>query len=122
MPNSLENIGGYAFFECEKLPIPPLPSSLIIIGDCAFGYMGTPYSESQDLIIPDLVTSIGAAAFYGRKLKSIILGHSLENIGENAFYGIGNKLDEIRIPRSVTSIGACAFFSNSNNYPSRVIV
>ena len=122
LPNSLENIGSYAFHECEKLPIPPLPSSLIIIGDCAFGYMGTPYSESQDLVIPDHVTSIGAAAFYGRKLKSVILGHSLENIGNHAFESGYNKIDEIRIPRSVTSIGELAFFSGDNHYPSRVIV
>lgn len=122
LPNSLEIIGSHAFCDCEKLPIPPLPISLITIGSCAFGYMGTPYPEAQDIVIPDLVTSIGTAAFYGRKIKSVILGHSLEIIGENAFYGSGNKLDEIRIPRSVTSIGALAFFSNSNSYPRRVIV
>lgn len=57
--------------------------------------------------VPNTVTSIGAHAFDGRLLTSIILPNSITTIEESAFYGAA--LTSINIPENVTSIGIDAF-------------
>ena len=62
-------------------------------------------------MIPNSVTSIGYAAFYGcNSLTSITIPGSVTSIESSTFYGC-NSLTSITIPDSVTSIGYAAFHS-----------
>ena len=59
--------------------------------------------------IPNSVTKIGIAAFWGcHGLTSITIPNSVTSIGSSAFYGC-TGLTSITIPESVTSIGEFAF-------------
>lgn len=74
------------------------------IGDAAFG--ATPNLIS--ITIPDGVTSIGRAAFFGTGLTNIEIPDSVTSIGDEAFQTCVS-LTNIIIPDGVTSIGATAF-------------
>ena len=83
IPNSVTNIGRYAFSWCKSL---------------------------QSITIPNSVTIIDAYAFYECKsLKSITIPNSVTSIGESAFYEC-KSLQSITIPNSVTNIGRYAFY------------
>ena len=53
------------------------------------------------------VTEIGGSAFYGKKVKSVMLPMGLKSIGDNAF--MSSTISEINIPATVTNIGKRAF-------------
>ena len=59
LPESLTEIGNYAFDNCTKL--------------------------TGDVVIPDSVTSIGENAFSGTAIETLTIGSGIEEIGENAF-------------------------------------
>ncbi|MGN0526654.1 MAG: leucine-rich repeat protein, partial [Acutalibacteraceae bacterium] len=87
VPDSVTNIGDYAFYICRNLKI---------------------------ITIPDSVTSIGNYAFYKcTNLISVSIGNSVTSIGNEAFNGC-TSLTSITIPNSVTSIGNFAFEECSN--------
>ena len=104
--NGVINIGDYAFYGCEWLETATLPNSLISIGDYAF-------QNCYDLAkinIPDNVTSIGDSAFqYCSSLTSVVIPDGVTSIGNSVFRGCYN-LTSIVIPDSVTSIGDYAFY------------
>ena len=72
----------------------------------------TKYNGKQtDVVIPDIVTTIGElACFWSLKVVSVTIPSSVTNIGDNAFSGCCS-LKSITIPSSVTSIGNRAFAS-----------
>ena len=106
IPDSVTNIGDYAFGNCRSLTNIVIPNSVTSIGDNAFEYC---FSLSN-LIIPDGVTSIGDGAFVGcTSLSSVVIPDSVSCIGNNAFWGC-ESLTDIVIPNSVTSIGKSAFY------------
>ena len=106
IPDSVTNIGDYAFWNCRSLTNIVIPNSVTSIGDNAFEYC---FSLSN-LIIPDGVTSIGDGAFVGcTSLSSVVIPDSVSCIGNNAFGGC-ESLTDIVIPNSVTSIGESAFY------------
>ena len=87
IPNSVRNIGYYAFSNCRYL---------------------------KSITIPYGVTSIYQSAFYGCDgLESITISNSVNSISLSAFDGC-NSLQSITIPNSVTSIGSFAFGGCSN--------
>ena len=106
IPDSVTNIGDYAFWNCRSLTNIVIPDSVTSIGDNAFEYC---FSLSN-LIIPDGVTSIGDGAFVGcNSLSSVVIPDSVSCIGNNAFWGC-ESLTDIVIPDSVASIGDYAFY------------
>ena len=110
IPDSVTNIGDYAFWNCGSLTNIVIPNSVTSIGDNAFEYC---FSLSN-LIIPDGVTSIGDGAFVGcTSLSSVVIPDSVSCIGNNAF-GCCESLTDIVIPNSVTSIGESAFYECSS--------
>lgn len=82
VPDSVVNIGSYAFRNCEFLEHIILPDSLINIGESAFSRC----KSLQDIILPDSITKICRDTFYGcQSLKKIKLPNSLTEIGNSAF-------------------------------------
>ncbi|MDR1301530.1 MAG: leucine-rich repeat domain-containing protein [Treponema sp.] len=66
------------------------------------------YTGSDEApVIPEGITVIGKAAFYGVKLHSIVIPKGLVGIGEYAF--AFTKLTTVSIPAGVTAIGEGAF-------------
>ena len=82
IPDSINIIGEYAFFDCTML---------------------------KSIVIPDSVIRIEKGSFCGcESLFNVKLSNSLIHIGENAFSGC-NSIGSIVIPDSVTEVGKEAF-------------
>ena len=97
-------IGESAFGESAMVSV-AIPDSVTEIGDAAF--YGC--SSLKSVAIPDSVTEIGDAAFYGcSSLKSVAIPDSVTKIGDYAFDGC-RSLESLAIPNSVTMIGHSAF-------------
>ena len=69
--------------------------------------------EIKSISIVDKVTHIGAWAFYGCTVESIIWGEHITSIGDYAFLNCHN-LTGVTIPNSVTIIGGSAFSGCEN--------
>ena len=81
IPNSVTNIGDFAFAYSAGLTNVTIPTSVTSIGNEAFA--GT---RLTDIEIPKSVTSIGAAAFFGcRRLTAVYFQGNAPIIGANAF-------------------------------------
>ena len=97
---------------CRSLTSLVIPDSVTNIGDYAFWGC----SDLADIVIPDGVTSIGDYAFEGcESLRSVVIPDGVTSIGDGAFVGC-TSLKSLVIPDGVTSIGAWAF-SGCNNLP-----
>ena len=133
IPETVTNIGQYAFYHCSNLTSIEIPDSVTSIGNNAF----YDCSNLTGIAIPDSVTSIGNNAFYScSSLIDVTIGNSVTDIGECAFRDcsnltsvtIGNSVTYIRyrafgdcirltsivIPDSVTSIGHSTFANCSS--------
>ena len=110
VPDSVTNIGDYAFSDCRSLTDIVIPDGVTSIGDYAFSGC----RSLSSVVIPDSVTSIGDWAFNGCKsLADIVIPSSVTRIGDYAFEGC-SALTSIVIPNGVTSIGDCAFANCSS--------
>jgi hypothetical protein len=104
--NTVANIGEYAFYCCISLTGVRIPNSVTNIGDYAFCNSGL-----TNVTIPDSITAIGDYAFYYcTRLTNITIPNSVANIGDDAL-GSCWYLPSITIPNSVTNIGSYAFNS-----------
>ena len=105
IPDSVSEIGNYAFAGCSSLTSVTIGDSVTSIGNEAFrGCTGL-----TSVTIGDSVTSIGNSAFYGcTGLTSVTIPDSVTSIDYYAFYGC-SSLTSVEIPDSVTTIGQSAF-------------
>jgi len=84
MPDTVTDIGNYAFSGCSALTTINLPSQLKTMGTHIFYATGI-----KEITIPDGVTAINVCAFYNcTSLKTITLGENIASIGSYAFYGV----------------------------------
>ena len=105
IPNSVTNIGEFAFYWCDSIISITIPDSVISIGNHAFESC----YRLTSITIPNSVTSIGNHAFFEcTGLTSITIPKGVTSIGSQAFYNC-SRLTSITIPESVTSIGYSAF-------------
>lgn len=128
IPNSIVEIGDYAFFDCRSLQSITIPQSVKTIGIGAFNgcialssiqlsygittINNSTFSDCKSLssiIIPSSVTSIGSYVFSGcSSLSTVVLSDYLNTIGSSAFYGCSN-LTSICIPKRVYNYDNSAF-------------
>ena len=111
LPKSLQTIGDYAFYYCTGLNgnltfrtgIPLNSIGAYAFSECSF-------KNTQGLVIPNTVTSMGQGAFaYCDDFTSTLtLGSNLTAIPYNAFNGC-SFTGQLTIPASVTAIGESAF-------------
>ena len=104
IPDSVTNIGDYAFAGCGSTSI-TIPDSVTSIGKQAFQDCASLVSVT----IPNGITNIGIAMFQNcSRLASITIPDSVTSIGVVAFSGC-RGLTSVTIPNSVTNIGNLAF-------------
>ena len=105
IPDTVTEIGSYAFYEFNNVEKINIPNSVTSIGDSAFYRC----SSLTSITIPGSVASIGKEAFWDCSgLTSITMSKGVTNIGERAFCDC-SSLTSITIPDGVTSIGKGAF-------------
>lgn len=105
IPNSVQKIGGFTFKDCTALASIVIPDSVQEIGWCAFEGC----RSLTAITIPDSVKRIGSATFAGcEALTSVTIGNSVTHIDSEAFWGC-SSLTAIVIPASVQWIGGDAF-------------
>lgn len=132
VPESVLQIGEYAFAGCSNLGGIILHEGLEQIGKNAFSG-----SNFEYLMIPDTVTEIGSRAFVNcDNLEEVVLGDGLERIGgglfancdnlEKVYVGSGTKilgdyafencrsLREVILPEGLEKIGGRAFINCTN--------
>ena len=133
IPDTVTQIGAYAFYRQTALTRVVIPNTVTTIGQCAFqgcsnlesvvcksGVLTTiAYSAFEgckmwEIVIPSSVTTIGNYAFKNcTHLLNVYLYHGLITIGQYAFDNC-NIYQEIHIPDTVTSIGDGAFAGNND--------
>lgn len=131
LPDSLEEIGYWAFAGCPKLHDVQMPADVKIVAtafdwDIALYNPEKPFFVANDMlikyggnseaniVIPDEVTEILADVFSNHtELETVQLPEHLTKIGSTAFYGCDN-LQEITLPESLTQIGYGAFWKCSS--------
>jgi hypothetical protein len=85
IPNSVTNIGDFAFEGCALTSI-TIPNSVARIGSAAFSGTGL-----TSVTIPNSVTNIGDEAFeLCYSLTNVTIGNGVASIGNRAFYGCSN--------------------------------
>ena len=133
IPNSVSNIGNYAFTNCVGLTSVTISNGVMSIGNHAFqsctGLTSVTMSNSITSIgnyafegcvnlcaitLPQSVNTIDYAAFENcSSLKTITIPQSVKDITSFLFYGC-TSLSSITIPNEVTSIGHYAFYGCTN--------
>ena len=109
IPNSVTEIGDYAFYTNGFNGSLTLGSSLTTIGQSAF--FGC-VNFTGSLTIPNSVTTMGGGAFsFCMNFTGLSLGSSLNTIGDLAFTLCTGFTGSLTIPNSVTTIGVGAFFN-----------
>ncbi len=110
IPESVTEIGDFAFGGCTSLASIVIPNSVTEIGRCSF--IGC--SSLASIVISNSVPVIRRSAFRGCKsLTSIVIPNSVIAILEQAFEGC-TSLTSIVIPNSVTEIWWDAFLGCSS--------
>ena len=131
IPNSVTNIGTWAFADCDNLACVSIGSGLTNLGNAAF--LGC--DSLTSVALPDGVTEIPKDVFqYCHGLTNVTFGNHLTRIGPNAFsscYSLSSvtfpdslvtladgafanciSLTSVTIPRGVTHMAAFSFCSS----------
>lgn len=110
VPDSVTEIGDWAFCECLNLKKIEIPDSVYEIGEGAF------YSCSslEEIVLPDSVTKIDDTAFRGcTALKRVVIPDSVQEFG----WGIFSGCEEVVIICGERS--AAAKYCNAHDIPHR---
>lgn len=104
LPEDLEEIYSYCFYNNTTITEIEFPKSLLLIGDYAFSKC----SNISKVDIPDSVTRIGYRTFAEcSSLETVKLPANLKTFGGFTFDG--TKIKEVRIPSGVTYFGPYTF-------------
>lgn len=109
IPSTVTTIGEGAFYQCFALTDMTIPNSVTAIHYAAFAAC----SNLAAVNIPEKVTSISKAAFLSTGITSLVIPDKVTAIGSQAFCGC-TDLETVTIPLSVTSIDTQAFYRCSS--------
>ena len=83
IPDSVGEIGSYAFADCDTLESIEIPDSVEIIGD----YVFPSCNKLAKIVLPDSIVKLGSNVFeYCSNLSDITFSKNLKEIGWNAVY------------------------------------
>lgn len=124
IPDSVTTIGIGVFMNCTSLSNVTLSNNLKSIGDNAFGCYGIDHPKCESLksiVIPDSVESIGRSAFqYCGNLESVTLSKNLKEISDSTFSNCW-ALTEVKNTENIEVIGSFAFYRcRINKIPENV--
>lgn len=104
LPNTVDEIGYQAFFNCSNLTKVIIPEGVRKIGQAAF------YGCSQltSITIPSTITNMDTAFSGNTALSHVTLTNGISKISSSAFKGC-TGLTEIKVPISVNEICSDAF-------------
>lgn len=109
IPNTVKEIGDYAFDNCYGLKKIEVPESVTRINSYGFSTC----IEATEVNLPNSLTYIGMSAFYDcESLISLKVPGSVTYIGGTSFAECCS-LKEIELPASVNTIGSNAFGKNT---------
>lgn len=110
IPETVVEIGDYAFLNFKQLEEIKIPNSVKKIGNWAFSWC----TSLQEVNIPDSVEYIGNSAFNSSSnLKRVKLSNNLNQIPDGIFYDC-SKIENIVIPDKVTEIQTRSFYGCDN--------
>lgn len=98
LPDTLEEIGDYAFYSCNLKGTMNLPEGLKSIGSCSFQD-----NSSLDIVISSTVDKIGSYAFSRTGIKNAIIPEGVTTLPSSIFYKC-SYLESLVIPKSVIKI------------------
>lgn len=102
LPDTIENIGEFAFYQCKSLTYINLPEKLTEISEGMLDITGL-----ESIVIGGNIKKIGGVAFWGcRDLQHVKLCEGVAEIDTAAFYNCGN-LEIIELPRSLEKAPPC---------------
>lgn len=105
LPDSLMEIGDYAFAKCAALESVRFGNKLTKIGKGAF----LECSSLEKIALPDMLSELSDESFSGcEALEKITLGSSLKTVPAKTFFGCV-RLKSASLPSTVTEIGESAF-------------
>ena len=107
IPDTVENIGSYAFGYCYKLEKVNIPCSLRETGSGIFAF-----TKIKEIELPKGMTEIHYYAFSdSESLEKVTLPDSIEEIGDYAFENC-KDLKEVNVPDGLKIISSYAFYGS----------
>ncbi len=110
LPDTLKQIGNYAFYNLIRPETITIPDSVTTIGDFAFSRQQDKEDHTTVITLPASLESLGKLAFgYRNVITSIEIPGSLEIISEGAFKGC-TSLTTATLNEGVKEVGKEAFY------------
>ena len=119
IPNSINDIGYYAFAYCVNLNKIIIPNSMTEIKASVFAGCNSltsigPIGSGSSLELPSTITKIGQSAFVVcENLKKVELPEGVIELTEYTFQSCNNLLT-VELPNTMTIVGRGSFFGCSN--------
>ena len=107
LPDTIREMGAYAFGGCSALEVIHLPEHLSVLPDHVFAGC---ISLKQIALPPQLSVIEGYACYDCRSLEKLRIPETVQKIGAYACYNC-RKMEEINIPRETTDLGTGLFLN-----------
>lgn len=108
IPNSIVEIGQYAFFRNYSLESVTIGSNVKTIGKEAFA-TNRNYTHLKEVFLGQSVEEVKQRAFEGcNKIDTLVLNEGLKILGNQCFYGLAS-LSTIVVPSTITKLGSSIF-------------
>ena len=124
LPNTVTQVGAYAFQDCPNLRSVTLSENMVHLGEGAFfgcqslcklnlpkgirninNYAFNNCNSLDEIVLPDGLVKIGEGAFRFCRVTKLSVPSSVIEIGDGAFWGC-DWLTELSIPISILSMGS----------------